>query len=70
MRWTDAIESKMGWIAWPGVAILLILNAYEYGQDTGYRKAVAAMKCETNSGYSIIDTRTGKCAVIRGKRNG
>lgn len=54
-------------IAAAGVLALLGLNLYEMGKDTGKREAVQAMKCPTNSGYSIIDTRTGKCAVIRGK---
>ena len=49
------------------VAGLIGLNLYELGKDTGKREAVASMKCPTNSRYSIIDTRTGKCAVIRGK---
>lgn len=54
-------------IASLGVMALLGLNLYEMGKDTGKREAISAMKCPTNSGYSIIDTRTGKCAVIRGK---
>lgn len=52
------------------VLALIGLNLYEQGKDSGKREAIQAMKCPTNSGYSIIDTRTGKCAVIRGKYRG
>lgn len=55
-------------IAAAGVLALLGLNLYEIGKDTGRREAVQAMKCPTNSRYSIIDTTTGKCAVVRSKR--
>ena len=59
---------KLATIAAFSIVLALVgLNIYEHGKDSGRREAVQAMRCPTNSAYSIIDTRTGKCAVIRGK---
>lgn len=64
----DLADKIIGWIAAIGVVSLLTLNAWEFGRDSGKREAIAAMKCYTNSAYSIIDNRTGKCAEKKGKK--
>lgn len=69
-RLEDKADNAIGWIAGVLVILLLAVNAYEFGKDSGRREAIQAMKCDTNSGYSIVDTRTGKCAVTRGKYRG
>lgn len=62
---TDRIIGAIGII---GMIALLCVNAWEFGRDSGKREAIAAMKCQTNSAYSIIDNRTGKCAEKKGKK--
>lgn len=69
-RLEDGADNAIGWMAPAILLVLLAVNAYEFGKDSGRREAIQAMKCDTNSGYSIVDTRTGKCAVTRGKYRG
>lgn len=65
---TDLADKIIGWIGVIGLVALVAVNAWEFGRDTGKREAIAAMKCYSNSAYSIIDNRTGKCAEKRGRK--
>jgi hypothetical protein len=55
------MDAVIGWVAAIGGAVLFFYIGYDVGIDAGRRKAALEMKCRSNSAYSIIDTRTGKC---------